>query len=123
MKFERVAPADASCVCACQRATDPSLTAGESARTLNPCGLHAVWRDQQIAAAIPLLAAATSFEFGAFMAIRIVPAMEGRPEIWRVRRGYFDVLPLVGDPSHRVDLSREEAITVARDLAAKEGAR
>jgi hypothetical protein len=71
-------------------------------------GRHVV-RLRQKKALKDLLAHATSFVFGDYEALRIVSCPPAKTEIWRVRdRGGFDV---------RSDMTRDEAIRLARGLA------
>lgn len=57
-----------------------------------------------------LLASAIHFQFGDYVALRIVSAPPADAEIWRVRYGCFDI--------GRTDHTREQAIAKARELAA-----
>jgi len=66
-----------------------------------------------------LLAAATSLKFGGYLALRICAAPPAEVEIWRVRSPDGGDVVEEHDGSFRVDRTRDEAISLARELAAK----
>lgn len=68
-------------------------------------------------AAEQLLAAATWFDFGGYVALRIVPSPPADAEVWRVRdpKGY-DIEPRIVNGEYVCDYTRDEAIATARKL-------